>query len=84
MLFFGSAVITISILIGLLSLLPSVSAFPAALDSALDSLIGFLIPMNSILPFDTLATVLGLVFAFEIGMLTFKLISFIWEHIPGN
>jgi len=63
---------------------PNYGGLPSQIVSALDTLQGYLQKANTIVPVDTLLTILALVFTFEAAILTFKFVNFILKKVRGS
>ena len=66
-----------------LQFLPKVDALPGEMSTAIAGAFALIEPFTDIIPVASLLAVLGLVLAFEAGMLTLKLVVFFWNRVRG-
>jgi len=67
---------------GLIALFPAGSPLPSAIHTAATTLGSYLALIDSILPVDTLATILGLYIIFELTLFAFKTFKWLFGYIP--
>lgn len=67
----------------LIGLIPDSSGFPVAVSSNIETAWGYLWAFDYIVPVATLLLLMGLVFAFEAGILVWKFINWVIRKIPG-
>lgn len=79
-----SAVINLAyyLISSIVNVFPVSSGFTSEATNAIHSIAGYLFIWDPLVPISTLATVVGLVFALEIGVFTFKTIKWIMSHVP--
>lgn len=65
-----------------LSIFPSSAGFPASFDTAITQVSGYIGIFSPIFPINTMATILGLVIAFEIAVFTFNGLKWIFSYVP--
>jgi len=68
----------------LLSLLPAPETIPSNIDSALTTMGAYFSKLNMFLPVDTLLTLLSLFITIETGILTYKIVIFVYNKIRGS
>lgn len=68
----------------LVGLLPESSGLPIGIENAISDAVGMAYAFDFIVPIDTVLTLLGLVTAFEIGILTYRFIMWIIHLVRGN
>jgi len=73
----GSLIISTIVLI-----LPTGSGFPAEVGNAVTYFSGYVGVVDPLLPLDTLHTIILLVIALEIAILTFRMMKWLFGHIP--
>jgi len=66
----------------LIGLFPLSTGFPQDVHTAASSLGGYLGILSPLVPLDTLATVVGLVFAVELSIFAFKTFKWLFSHVP--
>lgn len=66
----------------IISIFPSSLGFPPAFDTAITTLAGYTTIFSPVLPLSTMATVLGLVIAFELSVFGFKALRWAFAHVP--
>jgi len=63
-------------------LLPTGNGFPAEVSSAVNYFAGYVGVVDPLLPLDTLHTIILLVIGLEIAVLTFKMVRWLFGHVP--
>jgi len=66
----------------ILSIFPNSSGFPAAFDTAINQISGYVGIFSPIFPIVTMATILGLIITFEIAIFGFNALKWIFSHVP--
>lgn len=64
-----------------ISLLPT-GTISASITTSLTTLVSYMYKFNAVLPIDTLFSVLASLVVFEIAVLVFRLIVWVWARIP--
>jgi len=66
----------------LISLFPPSTGFPEEVLDAAHVLGGYLGILDPLVPLDTLAVVVGIVFSVELGIFGFKTLKWLFSHVP--
>jgi hypothetical protein len=80
---FTAFVYLASFILGLIvGILPTSTGFPSEVQSAFDTMAGYVQILNTLLPIGTLATVLTLLVATDIIIFGFKTLKWLFSYIP--
>jgi hypothetical protein len=83
MIFSGFVYVGTFVLQLITSILPTSSGFPVEVQDAFNTMGGYVMILDSILPIGTLATVLGILIATDLIIFGFKTFKWVISHIPA-
>jgi len=82
MIFSGFIFVVVFLLSTIIGLLPTSTGFPTDVTSAFTTFAGYVQILDTLLPIDTLATVLGIIISVDIAIFTFKTLKWLISHLP--
>lgn len=66
----------------IVGLFPISTGFPAEVNTAMSTIGGYASTLNPILPFDTMAVIIGLLVIIELGILSWKTLRWGLSYVP--
>lgn len=76
--------IFVGMMTGLINLLPAYPGMPTPVHNAITTVTGWLVGLNDMFPMDTLYAILALTIAFELGIMTYKLVNWTINKTRGS
>lgn len=70
--------------LGVITLFPNFTELPQDVDNAMNTISPYFIQAKAFVPMETLITILSSIILFETGLLTFKLINFVFKKLRGS
>jgi len=82
MIFSAFVYLSAYVLSAIVAILPSGTGFPADVQSAFNTMAGYVQILNTLLPLSTLAAVLVILVAADLAVFAFKTLKWLISHIP--